>query len=506
MNLQLATYLPLAPLALLVLGALLALLLVPTVRQGDPDRTMSWHAAMVNISALVLSVTLWVRPVIGMEPVGTTGAFRASYLSGALVVDSLSLLLMALASAGALLVLPGLVAAAERGSFAHGELQALLVFAVAGTAIVGCAGDMFTGFLGLEVVALSIYGLVGLDRSRPNANEAVLKYMLLGAFASAILLLGMAFLFGATGSLSLASLQAASAHLPPARHAVLMLGLAAVVAGLAFKVAAAPFHMWSADVYEGSVTPLTGFMATVVKVTAFVFAMRVLLSGLAGVAVDWQPMVSALAAVSMVVGNLMAMNQRNPKRMLAFSSVVHTGYMLVGLAAAAGNPAGEAVKALVVYLVAYLVTNLAAFACLDVLDRNGGLDGALQRHPWVSAAFLVSVLSLVGFPLTAGFLGKYMVFSAAFGAGLGWLAILAIASSMLSLAYYLPLLFRVLAGASSGTGLSLRPANAEHVAIAVSSGLVVVIGAGILAVAGWMVPGAHWVAQWAQQSGAVLLP
>ncbi|MBM3258354.1 MAG: NADH-quinone oxidoreductase subunit N [Candidatus Sericytochromatia bacterium] len=506
MNTQLATYLPLAPLALLVLGALLALLLVPSVRHGDPDRTMAWHAGMVNLSALVLSVTLWVRPVIGMEPVGATGAFRATYMGGALVVDSLSLLLVALASAGALLVLPGLMAAADRGSFAHGELHALLLFAVAGSGVVASAGDVFTGFLGLEIVALSVYGLVGLDRSRPGAHEAVLKYLLLGAFASAILLLGMAFLFGATGSLSLGRLQAAAVHLPPARHGLVMLGLAAMVAGLAFKVAAAPFHMWSADVYEGAVTPLTGFMATVVKVTAFVFGLRLLVAGLAGVGTDWQPLLAALAAASMVVGNLMAMNQRKPKRMMAFSSVVHTGYMLVGLAAAAGSTGTDAVQALVVYLVAYLLTNLAAFGCLDVLERNGGLDGAMQRNPGLATAFVVALLSLVGFPMTAGFLGKYMVFSVAFGAGLGWLGVLAILSSMVSLAYYMPLLFRVLSGALPSPAAPPSLATGERVALAVSSGLVLVLGAGILAVAGWMVPGAHWVAQWALQSGAVLLP
>ncbi|MEB3297975.1 MAG: NADH-quinone oxidoreductase subunit N [Candidatus Sericytochromatia bacterium] len=507
MNPQFAAYLPLAPLALLVLGALLALLLVPASRQGDPERTLPWHAGMVLASALILALTLWIRPVLGMDPVGPSGAFRASYLGGAITVDSLSLLLVVLASAGGLLTLPLLVNASERGGFAYGELHALLLFAVSGAGMVGAAGDMFTGFLGLEVLAISVYGLIGLERSRPRAQEAVLKYLLLGAFASAIMLLGMAFLFGASGSLSFTALQKSSAHLPPARHAVALLGLAAVAAGLAFKVAAVPFHMWSADVYEGASTPVTGFMATVVKVTAFVFGMRVLLWGLAGLGQDWQPLLATLAVASMLVGNLMAITQSKPKRTLAFSSVVHSGYMLVGLSSAAGTSGVGAAEALVIYLVAYLLTNLAAFACLDILERDGGLDGAVSRHPWVASAFILSLLSLVGFPMTAGFLGKYLVFASAFEAGLSWLGVLAIFSSILSLAYYLPLIFKLMGSSGRGPAEAvLVPGRGESISVAVSSTLVVAIGAGILAVAGWMVPGAQWLAQWAAQAGHILFP
>jgi NADH-quinone oxidoreductase subunit N len=328
----------------------------------------------------------------------------------------------------------------EREQLLAPEYYVLLVFAVLGMMLMGGGGDLMVIFLGLELMSICVYVLAGFNRRSPRSAEAALKYFLLGAFASGFLLYGIALTYGATGTTNLAliGVQIASIGL---RHApMLLLGLGMLLVGFAFKVAAVPFHMWAPDVYDGSPTPVAGFMATAVKAAAFAALFRVLGEAFAQ-ATAWRGIIVALALTTMIGGNLVALAQRSLKRMLAYSSIAHAGYLLV--AVATGTAAGAA--AFLFYLVAYTLTTLAAFAVLAAKGRGGESDvliddlaGLAQQRPWLAFALTVCMLSLFGFPGTAGFIGKWYILAAAVGAGQGWLASALVLTSLVSAGYYLP--------------------------------------------------------------------
>ena len=330
----------------------------------------------------------------------------------------------------------------EREALLAPEYYVLLLFAVLGMMLMGGGSDLMVVFLGLELMSVSVYVLAGINRKSPKAAEAALKYFLLGAFASAFLLYGIALVYGATGTTNLALIgaQVTSLHL---EHATLLLiGLALLLVGFAFKVAAVPFHMWAPDVYDGAPTPVTGFMATAVKAAAFAALFRVLGQAFAAT-VAWHQIVSGLAVATMVGGNLVALAQRSLKRMLAYSSIAHAGYVLVAVAAA--NAAGSA--AFLFYLVAYTLTTLAAFALLAVKGRGGesdvlidDLSGLAAERPWLAFALAVCMLSLLGFPGTAGFIGKWYILVAAAQSAQWWLAALLVLTSVVSAGYYLPVI------------------------------------------------------------------
>jgi NADH-quinone oxidoreductase subunit N len=328
----------------------------------------------------------------------------------------------------------------EREQLLAPEYYVLLLFATLGMMLLGGGEDLMVIFLGLELMSVCVYVLTGINRRSPSGAEAALKYFLLGAFASAFLLYGMALAYGATGTTNLTLIGAQVRTLGLGHSTMLLFGAALLLVGFGFKIAAVPFHMWAPDVYDGAPTPITAYMAVAVKAAAFTALLRVLTEGLAGVA-GWHLIVWWLAVITMAVGNLTALAQRTVKRMLAYSSVAHAGYLLV--AVSAGTSLGSA--AFIFYLVAYGLMTLAAFAILAAKGRNGerdvlidDLSGLGARRPALAFALAVCMLSLLGFPGTAGFIGKWYILIAAIDAGQGWLAALLVIATVLSAGYYLP--------------------------------------------------------------------
>lgn len=337
---------------------------------------------------------------------------------------------LAVAAVGLLLARDYLV----RTGLERGEYYSLLLLSTVGAMLMASSQDLLFLFVALETLSVPLYVLAGFARDSRRSQEASLKYFLLGSFASALLLYGVALVYGAVGGMGLDRLAAAPASFP------FLVGLGLVVVGLGFKAAAVPFHAWAPDVYEGAPVPAVAFMSVLAKVGAVGALLRVLPVTVPHLASAWQPLLAAVAAATMVVGNLAALRQTNLKRMLAYSSVAHAGYLLIGVAA--GNGAG--VWSAVYYLAVYAATNLGAFGVLTVLERAGveadeveDLRGLSDRSPAAAAAFAVFMASLTGLPPTAGFLGKFYLFTAALQAGLLWLAVVGVLTSVVSVAYYL---------------------------------------------------------------------
>jgi NADH-quinone oxidoreductase subunit N len=329
----------------------------------------------------------------------------------------------------------------------RGEFYVLLIFTAFGAMVLARAVDLLSIFLGLETMSLGAYALVAYRRTSARAVEGAVKYFLLGSFTAAILLFGSALLYGATAHTDLAGIQEAVSS-GAADPVLTIIALAMILVSLAFKVGAVPFHMWVPDSYEGAVTPVTTFMSVAVKAAAFAVLVRVL-AGTFGdeVSMDpftgWTPVIVLLAVVTMVWGNLAALVQSSVKRMLAYSSVAHAGYVLVGLAATY-EVGPIAVSAVLYYVAAYTVSNVLAFGSLILIGSKGkeavsyeDLAGAGRRHPAAAVPFVIGVLSLLGMPPTAGFFGKYYVFSAAVQAGMVWLAVLGVLASAVGAYYYL---------------------------------------------------------------------
>jgi len=328
----------------------------------------------------------------------------------------------------------------ERERLPGGEYYALMLFALAGMMLMATATDLLVIFLALEVLSLGVYVLTGIRRESAVSTEAAFKYFLLGAFSSAFFLYGIAFTYGVTGSTRLdrvGSVLAAQA-LTPAPMPLLALGL--LLVGFAFKVSAVPFHMWTPDAYEGAPPAVTGFMSTGVKAAAFAAFARVFLSAFEPLQAAWGPVLWVIAAATMILGTTAGVTQTSVKRMLAYSSIAHGGYLIVALLAA--NDFGKG--AVLFYLLAYAVSNLGAFGVIVLLDnadrpndRVRDYAGLGQEHPVLAALMTLFLLSLGGFPPLAGFIGKWYVFSAAVQAGYVWLAIIGVLTSVVAVFFYL---------------------------------------------------------------------
>jgi NADH-quinone oxidoreductase subunit N len=337
------------------------------------------------------------------------------------------------AAAGALTVL---VSWGERRRDHAGEYYALLAAAGAGMAFFVTAGNLMTLFLGLEWFSLCLYVLCALDTHRETSLEAGLKYLIVGGFGSAILLFGSALVYGATGELGFSQIAARAGD----DDLLLLAGLAMLLAGLAFKASVAPFHMWTPDVYEGAPTSVTAFMAAATKVAALLVTLRVLVVAFPGQEDLWTIAVAVLACVSLAVGNLAALAQRNVKRLLAYSSISHAGFMLIAIAA--NNELGG--RALLYYLIPYGAASVGAFAVVAARERElrapvtlDNLAGLGWERPFLGVALWVFMLSAMGLPLTGGFLGKLYVFAAAYEAGWWWLIVAGVIATAISLYYYL---------------------------------------------------------------------
>ncbi len=325
-----------------------------------------------------------------------------------------------------------------RGMF-RGEFYALVLFAVAGMMIMVSGQHFLTLYMGLELLSLCLYALVAMDRDNARAAEAAMKYFVLGALASGMLLYGMSMLYGATGSLNIS--EVASSLLNGIQNRpVLVLGLVFIVAGLAFKLGAVPFQMWVPDVYEGSPTAVTLFIGSVTKLAAFALVIRLLVQGLFVLAIDWQGMLIIMAVLSIVIGNITAIAQTSLKRMLAYSTISHVGFLLYGIMSAGVNGFASAMF----YIVSYVLMTLAGFGIILLLSRKGfeadkldDLKGLNQRSPWYAFLMLITMFSMAGVPPTLGFYAKFAVLQAALQAGMVWLVVFAVLMAVIGAFYYL---------------------------------------------------------------------
>jgi len=364
-----------------------------------------------------------------------------SLVSGALVSDDLTLvLLFAFAAAGiGAVLLAWRSRAAEESS--PGEFFSLLLFSILGMAILVAATNLVTLFLGFELLSIPLYVLCATELRRERSLESGLKYLIVGSVGSATLVYGLALIYGATGSTDYSGINAAITGGAGVGGDVLLLsGIGLTLVGLAFKASVAPFHQWTPDVYEGAPTPVTAFMAVATKAAALGVLLRLFDSALVGAQNDWQPLLAALAAITIVVGNVGALGQTSLKRMLAYSGVAQAGYLLAGVIVATQLGA----KATVFYLVVYLVMNLAAFAVIvarerasDFGDDLGAFAGLGRTQPLLAWPLTIAMLALAGVPATAGFIGKVYLIDALVDGGYTWLAVVLVVGSMISLGYYL---------------------------------------------------------------------
>jgi NADH-quinone oxidoreductase subunit N len=460
--------LALLPEILLCTGAMLVLLLNAWRHRTAADSRLAGWVALGSLVPSALAVGwLWLG---GASPDGAPfmvalDGFRFASLGLILVATAATILL----SLGYL----------EREGLLAPEYYSLVLFAAAGMMLLAGAEDLIVLFLGLEVMSVSVYVLAAFDRASRFSAEAGLKYFLIGAFASAFLLYGIALVWGATGATSLAGIGRA---LPgPGLPLLATLGLALLLIGMGFKIASVPFHMWAPDVYDGSPTPVTGFMATGVKAAGFLALARILVEGFPHAAERWQPAIAGLAIASMVLGNLVALAQRSLKRMLAYSSIAHAGYLLAALWP--GSRLG--LSATLVYLTAYTLTTLAAFGILGVLGRGGERDvsldsiaGLARRRPWLAFGLSICMLSLLGFPGTFGFIGKWVILAGLVQERQLVLPVVLVVTTLLSAGYYLPVVMAVYMreplAADAHAGAALPRPSVVLVALAV--GLVLVLG------------------------------
>ena len=333
----------------------------------------------------------------------------------------------------------------DRRSAARGEFFVLGLFAILGMMVLVSAGSLLTVYLGLELLALSLYAMVALQRDSQEAAEAAVKYFVLGALASGMLLYGMSMLYGATGTLDLSGISSAASQ-PATPRVVLLFGLVFVVVGVAFKLGAVPFHMWLPDVYQGAPTAVTLFIGSAPKVAAFAMTYRLLVEALPELSADWRQLLTVLAVLSMGVGNVVAIAQTNVKRMLAYSTIAHAGFQLLGFVAA--TPAGY--SAAMFYAIVYAVTAAGAFGLVVLLGRAGfegdqleDFKGLAERSPWFAFLALVLMLSMAGVPPFVGFWAKWSVLAQVVAVGDVWLALAAVLFAVVGAFYYLRVVWYV---------------------------------------------------------------
>ncbi len=368
---------------------------------------------------------------------------QKSIVSGALQIDDLALvlnLILVAGGAGAVLLAWRSLAAREA---AHGEFHALLLSSIAGMSLLGAAQNTVALFLGLELLSIPLYVLCATEMRREHSLESGLKYLIIGSVGSATLLYGLALIYGATGATDFSAIATAISSHGLSSNVLLLSGIALCVAGLCFKASVAPFHQWTPDVYEGAPTPVTAFMAVATKVAALGVFLRFFDVALLEAQDSWGPAVAALAAITIVVGNVGALGQSSLKRMLAYSAVAQAGYMLAGVVVASQL----GVRATVFYLAVYLFMNMAAFAAIVARERETGLGDGLdafaglgRERPWLAWPMTLAMLGLAGIPATAGFMGKFYLIDAAVSSGYTWLGVVIVIGSMISLGYYLPVI------------------------------------------------------------------
>jgi NADH-quinone oxidoreductase subunit N len=396
------------------------------------------------------------------------------------------------AFAGQAAALPGTEAEREASTrgLEHTEVYPLMMFAVGGMMLFPAANDLLTMFVALEVLSLPLYLLCGLARRRRLlSQEAAMKYFLLGAFSSAFFLYGVALTYGYAGSVTLAGIDAAIAS-QVGGDGLLLAGIGLMAVGLLFKVGAAPFHAWTPDVYQGAPTPITGFMSACTKIAAFGALLRVFYVGVGGAWWDWVPMMWIVAVLTMGVGSVVLLTQTDVKRMLAYSTIAHTGFILTGVVglqqAATGSPSITSLTAVLFYLVAYGFSSLGAFAVVTVVRDSSGESthlsrwaGLGKRSPVVAGVFALFMLAFLGLPLTSGFTGKWAVFTAAWSGGFEWLVVIAVLASVVTAFVYVRVIVLMFFSDPVGEGPSVAMPSVLTVGV-IAIGAVVTVVLGVL--------------------------
>ncbi len=449
-------WLPILPLITIAIAAIVVLLVGVRVPDDESDG-LGWLAIASIAIAFVLT--------LAMSGQNTTA------FSGSIAIDDFAVFFeLAILFVAAMIVLMSLNYADEV-RLPGAEYYSLILFAALGMMLMAAAGDLIIIFLGLETMSIAIYVLAGLKRTDPRSGEAAIKYFLLGAFSTGFLLYGIALIYGATGTIKLEPIRTALNNGFGLGSPLLLLGIGMMLIGFGFKIAAVPFHMWTPDAYEGAPTPITAYMATGVKLAAFAGFLRVFPLHLGAVSAEWSRVLWVIAALTMTVGNVVALVQTNIKRMLAYSAIAHAGYLLVAMA----SVVPEAGAAMLYYLLGYVVANLGAFGVVTALERRGESNdliqdyrGLAQRAPAMAAAMAIFLLSFTGVPPLVGFVGKFYIFSGALQAGQVWLVLIAVLNSVMAAYYYIYIIVAMYmqeGGVSVGR-MSLRPGLVATIMIA----------------------------------------
>jgi NADH-quinone oxidoreductase subunit N len=476
--LALADFVQFSPEIFLAVAGLAVLLVgIPLGRRSARPVVLLAVAALVVTAILVVALG---RPAAGPQLI----------LGDMLVIDSFAVffkLLVLAASALALLMAAGFI---DRAGYSGGEFAALVLYADLGMFIMASGANLASLYVGLELMALSVYVLVGYFKLELKSNEGAVKYFVLGAASSAVLLYGISLVYGTTGSLDLETIRQSLADVPH-QNILLLLGIVLVAFGMLFKVAAVPFHVWTPDAYEGAPTPVTAFISVAPKAVAFAMFLRLFAGTFAGEVESWRMVLWIASAATMIYGNVAALTQDNVKRMLAYSSIAHAGYALMGLVAA--SPAGT--WAILMYMVVYAAMNLGAFGFVILLESKGfagerieDFAGLARRHPGAAAGMLIFMLGLAGIPPTAGFMGKLYLWAATVEAGFIWLVVISVIMSAVSLYYYFRIVVQMYLKDGGEDGIEpaeiIRDRWTESV-IALCAVLTLVIGVWPAPIVGW---------------------
>jgi len=456
--------------ALILIGGAMLLLVVVSVVRHRPPWLWTGITLATGAATMAASLVLWFD-------VRDDGPRRL--VADALVVDGFAVFFMVLISVT--VILGALVATAylDREGFTGPEFYVLMLLSASGAVVMASANDLIVLFLGLEILSIALYVLAGFHPRRMESKEAAMKYFVLGAFSSALFLYGIALVYGSTGSTNLGLIRQFLASNVAPNSGVLLAGAALLLVGLGFKVAVVPFHTWTPDVYQGAPSPATGFMAAAAKAAGFAGLLRVFFSTFSTLRLDWRPAVFVIAVVTLLVGSVLAVVQTDIKRMLAYSSISHAGYVLIGLQAASRN----GIAGSLFYLLAYTFMVLGSFAVITAVGRRGDADhdlsayrGLAARRPALALAFTVLLLSQAGVPFTTGFLAKFYVISAAVQSRSYALALIGMLSAVIAAFFYLRITVLMYAQVDDGAPQEAAE-GVRRLPVPAATGLVVAVAA-----------------------------
>ncbi|MFP4513017.1 MAG: NADH-quinone oxidoreductase subunit N [Acidimicrobiales bacterium] len=467
----------LLPLLILAGGAIVVLTVASLIPFMKRPGAITAVTVLIGAASLAACVPVWQR-------VQDPDRGPLSVVAGAIGVDGFTVVATGLIAASVILGALLLHGYVRREEIDGPEMYVLMLLSASGGAIMASANDLIVTFLGLEALSIAVYVMASMHRKRAEAQEAGFKYFILGAFASAFFLYGIAMVYGATGSTNLVEIASFLSSQILLTDGLLMVGMALLLVGFGFKVAAVPFHSWTPDVYQGAPTPVTAFMASAVKVGAFAAIVRVFYLTLGTHSIDWQPVIYVLAVLSLVVGAVLAVVQTDVRRMLAYSSISHAGFLLVGVQAATV----QGVEAMLFYLVAYSFMVIGSFGVVGLVTRRGdaasSLDdfrGLSRSRPVLALAFTVFLLSQAGVPATSGFFAKFYVIGAAVDARSYWLALAAMLASVIAAVLYLKIIVSMYLSAEEGEEIEgPRVAIPGTAAVALVAAIAVTLVVGVL--------------------------